>query len=238
MSGPHRRPEDSSRKNGDGREPANVRRPRTPVDEPVTARVRAFLRNNELYWCWFRHRTGGRPLLRNPMCRTTDRLQHISAWMWFLVAAFLIPALSVVVAPRIVDSWASPPMRPTTAVVEAVSQMPAGAGPSSEFNLPRTYTVRMRWVDGSGSVHRGSVKTVAATHRGAELRVWATPSGDRVTATRPHDMRVLDLAVLVLNIVVDVSFAAYGLHRLLRWQLDRHRLRGLDGELGRLLPRR
>lgn len=187
------------------------------------------MKSTVLYSWWLRRRTGGAPLHRNPLCRPSDRLQQISAWAWFFVAALTIPVVSVAAAPA---------MTATTAVVEHVAEDPVVVGPTAAVNIHRTYAVQVRWITGSGSIRRGSVETLTPPRKDAKIHIWATRSGDRVSTAQPRNSRALDMIVLLVNVAVDVCLAGYGAHRLLRWQLDRRRMRTWDAELGQLLARR
>lgn len=196
------------------------------------------MKKTVIHTWWLRRRTGGVPLRRNPLCRKSDRLQQISAWAWFVAALLTIPVVSIAVVPAIVDSWQLPTMAPTTAVMEHVAEAPVVVGSSPAVDFHRMYAVQVHWITSTGFVRRESVRVVAAPRRGSKIRIWATASGDRVTAARPRGSRALDTSMLIINAAVDVCLAAYGAHRLLRWQLDRRRLRAWDAELGKLLTRR
>lgn len=242
MSRPHRRPGDRPRPDGERRhdEPGNERDPHSSraLDASGIRTARDVIRNTAPYWWWHRRRTAGWPMRRNPLCRRSDRLQRLSAWLWFLVAALTIPVVTVAVAPSVVDGWQAPAMAPTTAVVEHVSDAPVVVGPSAEVNIRRMYDVRVRWVNQSGAVRRASLKVSTAPHQGAEIRIWSSASGNRIASAEPRDSRLLNLIVLNFNIALDVSVACYGLHRLLRWRLDRYRQRAWDADLTSLLSRK
>lgn len=181
-----------------------------------------------------RRRTKGLPLQRNPLCRTSDRVQQVSAWAWCLIAALAIPVIGVFVVPRVADSWHQP-MQPVTAVVENVTQNPVAVTPYAELNLHRTYAVQVHWATRSRSVRHGSVTLSRSPRRGSDIRVWVSRRGDHVTSVRPHDIRAMDLAVLTIYEAADICLLGYGAHRLLRWQLDRRRLRDWELELDHVL---
>jgi hypothetical protein len=176
---------------------------------------------------------------RNPLCRTTDRLEGLLIVGTILAAVLAVP-LAVGSAQQTYDEgvrasavaaahgqWAR-----ATLVADAPVSVSGGSdAPSATAETPAT------WRAPDGTAHRGPVPAPAGAEAGSTVRVWLDDSG-RVSQPPPRADQLSDRAVatglttwMALELGVVVSYL------LLRWLLDRRRLAGWDAEWQRVAPR-
>ena len=164
---------------------------------------------------------------RNPLRRTTDRVE---AWLTLVLVATM-----VVIAPLAVSRAAHAAYRDTirtaawevqhrfqveAVLLEDARQDPTGDEPPPQENIPTI----ARWTGRDGIVHTGTAYADNGTRAGTTIRIWIDDRGLLSGPPSRRDPRV-DAAMAALLTVCGIAAGFAGIRRILRWLLDRRRMR-------------
>ncbi len=181
-----------------------------------------------------RHRSGGLPPRRNPLCRRSDRIQWMMGWICLSLAVIALPVVTAVIlmnASRI--GWADRPVRSVKATVVRTQDSSPQFGTPFGGVIASTPHVKAHWRAPDGTKMSGMVTAPSHAHVGDTVRIWTTSDGqqapDPASARRGHDLMI---GVLLTGALFAVPTAAYGAYRGFVRGLDRRRLREWDVELG------
>lgn len=132
---------------------------------------------------------------RNPLRRRVDRLEAVLMMCALVVALLVIPAaagLGTTVREHAEDSAAQQRAQVHPVQARTLENASEAVAPSLGLNT----TVRVRWVDPSGSPHEGRADVLVGTAAGTELTIWLDRAGLMTKAPRlPADNAALGIAV-------------------------------------------
>jgi hypothetical protein len=164
---------------------------------------------------------------RNPMRRTSDRVEAWSALV--LVMAMLVGAPWA--ASRAAHSVYRDDVRTTAwetqhrVQVDAVLLQDARQDPADDGSEhPRSVPAIARWSGRDAAVHTGTVYVDEGSRAGHTIRIWiddhgflAGPPGRRSPSS--------DAAMAAVLTMAGIAAGLAGIRRVIRWQLDRRRMR-------------
>jgi hypothetical protein len=176
---------------------------------------------------WIRRTVRGMGWGRNPLRRTTDRVE---AWL-----TLVLVAVTLVVAPLAASrvaheayrdtvraaAWESQHLFQAEAVLlQDARQGPAGDEPTPQENVPAI----ARWTDRDGIVHTGTAYTANGTRAGTTISIWID---DRGLLSGPPSRRQprVDAAMAAILTVCGIAVGLAGIRRIMHCLLDRRRMR-------------
>ncbi|REF38108.1 Rv1733c family protein [Thermasporomyces composti] len=177
---------------------------------------------------------------RNPLYRTTDRLEGLLLLLTILAAILAVP-VAVAVGQRTHEEG----MRTTRAQIATGRWEKARlleAAPSTVTSLPDTPTdltalARATWRGPDGTMREGQVPVRPGTPAGATVRTWIDSSG-RATQPPLTASQVSDRAVATgLTTWLAIELGVVVVYIFLRWLLDRRRLASWRSEWEQVAPR-
>ena len=176
---------------------------------------------------WIRRTLRGMGWGRNPLRRTTDRVE---AWLTLvLVAATLVVApwaASRVAHEAYGDAvqtaaWEAQHRFQVEAVLlQDARQDPAGDEPSPQENVPTI----AQWTGRDGIVHTGTAYAGNGTRAGTTIRIWIDDRGLLSGPPSRRDPRI-DAAMAAILTVCGIAAGLAGIRRIIHWLLDRRRMR-------------
>ncbi|NIK61322.1 hypothetical protein [Kribbella shirazensis] len=174
---------------------------------------------------------------QNPLRRGVDRVEAVLLMTFVLAALLLIPAalaLGVVVHEHVERSAAE--VRAHAVAVRAVA-LDDTPDPGLAVDGPSTATVRVRWVDDSGTPHDGTADVPAGTQAGTEVRLWRNGDG-RLSESPPVAPNSTAAALAIgLSLPVFGWPALAFVYRLAVRPLDRYRAEAWGREWERVASR-
>jgi hypothetical protein len=101
---------------------------------------------------------------------------------------------------------------------------------------PAPALTRARWTGPDGAVRTGMIFSGAAQHSGATVRIWVDDHG--AVVARPVRRNAMVDAILVAVLAVSgLAVALCGVHGIVVWRLNRHRLRAWQDDWLLVEPR-
>lgn len=177
---------------------------------------------------------------RNPLYRTTDRLEGLLLLV-VIVAAILAVPVAVAVGQRTHDEGMRTSMVQTTSGHWERARL-LEAAPSTVTSIPDAPTdltalARATWRGPDGSTRVGQVPVRPGTPAGTTVRAWIDGSG-RATQPPLTASQVSDRAVATgLTTWLAMELGVVVVYILLRWLLDRRRLASWRSEWEEVAPR-
>lgn len=176
---------------------------------------------------WFRRTVRLVGWGRNPLRRTWDRIE---AWLTLLLVGVMLvigPWAAAHAAHAVYDddvrttAWEMQHRFPADAVLlEDARQDPADSTSPPPADVPTI----AQWTDRDGTVHTGTVFAGAGARAGTAIRIWID---DRGSVSGPPGRRSprMDAAMAAVLVLCGVGGGIAGIRRIIRWQLDRRRIR-------------
>ena len=173
-----------------------------------------------------------RLLGRDPLVRTTDRIQALAAALTIVVVLLSAP-LAAAVGTEIYDSRRhmyadQAPTRHTVAAT--VTDVPA----SQQILRTDTITVQARW-SAAGVEHTGAVKAPSTAKTGDPIEIWVDHNGAQVPAPTPTTRAAVEAVTGALVIWVGTAAVAANLFTVTRAVCDRIRFTGWQHDLHSLV---
>lgn len=174
---------------------------------------------------------------RNPLCRSTDRIETVLLWCTLVVALLLVPFGAAV------STTVGNALDASAARQRAVLQMlPARTLESTERQVPAVQgdvlsRVPVTYVDPQGVEHRAVTNVVIGTKAGAEVEIWLDRSGSIVTAPRAKSDSLAFGALAGVFTVLGGWLVVWALFSLAKRPLNRRRFRDWDAEWQAVAPR-
>jgi hypothetical protein len=169
---------------------------------------------------------------RDPLVRTTDRIEALVVVLAVVVSLLAIP-IAAAVGTAVHDSrrhlYAEQTHTRQT-VAATVTDVPA----SQQILRTGTTTVPARWTAG-GAEHTGAVKAPSTTKTGDTVEIWVDDNGAQVPAPTPTTRAAVEAATSALVIWISVAAIAATLSTLTRAVCDRIRLTGWQHDLDTLV---
>ena len=110
--------------------------------------------------------------------------------------------------------------RTTAVLLEAAPLQPTG--PPS---IPWASGVAGEWITAAGTVRQGRIAAPVGADAGTPVDIWIDGTGNAVRAPLPREAITTEAATTGAFTTLAISGVAVIVHLLLRWALDRHRLR-------------
>jgi hypothetical protein len=208
-------------------------KPHRPHDEHGTTHWRA----DEAAMDTFTVRLPRWPVLlrlrgRDPLVRTTDRIEALVFVLVVLVSLLAIP-IAAAVGTAVYDSRRQAYAEQTHThhtVTATVTDVPA----SQQILRTGTTTVPARWTAG-GEEHTGAVKAPSTTKTGDTIEIWVDNNGAQVPAPTPTTRAAAEAAMGALVIWISVAATTATLFTVTRAVCDRIRLTGWQHDLDSLV---
>jgi hypothetical protein len=206
--------------------------PHGPHDQRGTAHWRA----DEVAMDTFTLRLPRWPVLlrlldRDPLVRTTDRIQALVLVLAVAVSLLAIP-ITAAVGTAVYDSsrhiYAEQAHTRHT-VTATVTDVPA-----TQIVRTGTTTVPARWTAG-GAEHTGAVKAQSTAKTGDPIEIWVDNTGAQVPAPTPTTRAAVEAVTGALVIWISVAAIAATLSTLTRAICDRIRFTGWQHDLDSLV---
>jgi hypothetical protein len=168
---------------------------------------------------------------RDPLVRTTDRIEALVLVLAVVVSLLAIP-IAAAVGTAVYDSsrQAYAEQAHTRHTVAAtVTDVPA-----TQIVRTGTTTVPARWTAG-GAEHTGAVKAPSTTKTGDTVEIWVDHNGAQAPAPTPTTRAAVEAATGALLIWISVTAVAATLSTLTRAVCDRIRFTGWQHDLDTLV---
>ncbi|WP_329000965.1 hypothetical protein OHA18_41860 [Kribbella sp. NBC_00709] len=191
-------------------------------------------RSGELWVLMQARRLGGR---RNPLRRSTDRIETALLWCTLVAALLLIP-VGAAVGTGVQNSLDASAARQRA----VLHQVQARTLESSERQVPAVQgdvlsQVPVSYVDPRGAEQRRMTSVVIGTKAGAEVTIWLDRSGNIVTAPLSKSDSAAFGGTAGFFTVLGGWLALWGVFNLARVPLNRRRSREWDAEWLAIAPR-
>jgi hypothetical protein len=173
-----------------------------------------------------------RLLGRDPLVRTTDRIEALVVVVAVVVSLLAVP-IAAAVGTAVYDSRRQAYAEQTQSrqtVAATVTDVPA----SQQILRTGTTTVPARWT-AAGAEHTGAVKAQSTTKTGDTVEIWVDDNGAQVPAPTPTTRAAVEAATGALVIWISVAAIAATLSTLTRAVCDRIRLTGWQHDLDSLV---
>jgi hypothetical protein len=169
-----------------------------------------------------------RLLGRDPLVRTTDRIQALVSVLTVVVTLLAAP-IAAAIGTEVYDS------RRDTYAEQADTRHPVTATvtdvPASQQDLDTTtITVEARW-SAAGIEHTGAVKAQSTTKTDDPIEIWVDHNGAQVPAPPPTTRAAMEAVTVALVIWAGFAAGAASLITLTRAACDRIRFAGWQHEL-------
>jgi beta-lactamase regulating signal transducer with metallopeptidase domain len=168
---------------------------------------------------------------RDPLVRTTDRIEALVVVLAVVVSLLAIP-IAAAVGTAVYDArrQAYAEQADTLHTVPAtVTDVPA----SQQILRTGTTTVPARWT-AAGAEHTGAVKAQSTAKTGDTVEIWVDHNGEQAPAPTPTTRAAVEAATGVLVIWISVAAIATTLSTLTRAVCDRIRFAGWQHDLDSL----
>jgi hypothetical protein len=164
---------------------------------------------------------------RNPLRRTSDRIEAYLTLL-LIAAAFVVgpwaasrAALATYRSDLRATAWETQHRFQVDALLlEDARQDPADATSPPTDDVPTS----AQWTGRDALVHSGTAYVRSGTRAGTKVQIWVD---DRGLQTGPPGMRSphADAAMAAVFTLFGIAAGLAGIRRVIRWQLDRRRLR-------------
>jgi hypothetical protein len=169
---------------------------------------------------------------RDPLVRTTDRIEALALALAVVVSLLAVP-IAAAVGTAVHDSrrhiYAEQTHTRHT-VAATVTDVPA----SQQILRTGTTTVPARWTAG-GAEHTGAVKAQSTAKTGDTVEIWVDNNGAQVPAPTSTTRAAVEAATGALVIWISVAATAATLVTVTRAVCDRIRLTGWQHDLDSLV---
>jgi hypothetical protein len=173
-----------------------------------------------------------RLLGRDPLVRTTDRIEALVLVLAVVVSLLAVP-IAAAVGTAVYDSrrhiYAERAVTRHT-LTATVTDVPA----SQQILRTGTTTVPARWT-AAGAEHTGAVKAQSTTKPGDPIEIWVDNNGAQAPAPTPTTRAAVEAATGALAIWISVAATAATLSIITRAACDRIRLTGWQHDLDSLV---
>ena len=169
---------------------------------------------------------------RDPLVRTTDRIEALVFVLAIVVSLLAIP-IAAAVGTAVHDSNRrayAEQAHNRHAVTATVTDVPA----SQQILRTGTTDVPARWTV-LGAEHTGAVKAQSTTKTGDPVEIWVDHNGEQVPAPTPTTHAAMEAAMGALVIWMSVAATAATLYTLTRGVCDRIRSNGWQHDLEQLV---
>lgn len=170
-----------------------------------------------------------RALGRNPLVRTSDRIEALVWMLAVMVSILSIPAAAAIgtavhesMSSRYAEQAQTRHLVPATVIDGRATNEPSIA--------KTTITVDARWFVG-GREYTGTVDAPPTVKTGDQIDVWVDNNGRRVAKPTPVSAAATDAALVALAIWLTVDTAAATLYMVTRWAADRCRAAGWQRDI-------
>ncbi len=173
-----------------------------------------------------------RLLGRDPLVRTTDRIEALVVVLAVAVSLLAIP-IAAAVGTAVYDSRRQAYAEQTDTrhtVAATVTDVPA----SQQILRTGTTTVPARWT-AAGAEYTGAVEAQSTTKTGDTVEIWVDDNGVQVSAPTPTTRAAVEAATGALVIWISVAAIAATLSTLTRAVCDRIRSTGWQHDLDSLV---
>ncbi|MCV7060686.1 hypothetical protein H7I76_09440 [Mycolicibacterium vaccae] len=168
-----------------------------------------------------------RALGRNPLVRTSDRIEALVWMLAAMVSMLAIPAARDRYRGARVDEQ---PLRRAGSNRHLVPATVIDGVATNEPSIAKTtITVDARWFV-VGAIHRHS-RRAPTVRTGDQIDVWVDDNGRRVAKPTPVCAAATDAALVALAIWLTVDTAAATLYMVTRWAADRCRAAGWQRDI-------
>jgi hypothetical protein len=164
---------------------------------------------------------------RNPLRRTSDRVE---AWLTLVLVAAMA-ALGPWAASRAAHRVYRDDVRSTAwemqhhAQVDAVLLQDARQDPGYDGSPPpQSVPTMAQWSGQDATISTGTIYADEGSRAGSTVRIWIDDQG-LVTGPPGRRNPSSDAATAAVLTVVGVAAGIAGIRRIIRWQLNRHRMR-------------
>ena len=178
-------------------------------------------------------------LSRNPLCRTSDRMEGLLVVATLLAAMIAVPVAISVGRSAYADgrqtaaSQAASGHWDTARLLETAPGSMAGQDSSN----PPTTLARARWQGADGARTEGDVPVRAGSPAGSSVRVWVDATG-QVTRPPLTNSQLSDKGVATaITTLMGMELAIVVCSLLARWLLERRRLATWGAEWERVASR-
>ena len=169
-----------------------------------------------------------RALGRNPLVRTSDRLEAFSVLAVLLMALLVIPVAAA--AGRVTYESSMNTVREQTSSRHSVEAVALDGSTTMPVDFNGPAPLRVQWRDGSHT-RTQDIFTAATVRKGAEVTVWLDDAGKVVAEPLQADDATLSAAVAELSVWVSlVAFGAFCAY-VVRRSLDGYRARAWEREI-------
>ena len=169
---------------------------------------------------------------RDPLVRTTDRIEAVVLVLAVVVSLLAIP-ITAAVGTAVYDSRRQAYAEQTDtrhAVNATVTDVPA----SQQILRTGTITVSARWT-AAGTEHTGTVNAPSTTKTGEPIEIWVSNNGAQVPAPTPTTRAAAEAAMGALVIWICVAAIAATVFTVTRAVCDRIRFTGWQHDLDNLV---
>ena len=180
---------------------------------------------------WDRIRTAFVPR-RSALRRPSDRAETVARWVALVLLVLTVPFLLAAGSAQAQDVRDTSAHTRATAheVVGTVVSARARPSRSADGSPSGAVDVTVAWTDPDGSGHVADDVSYTGTATGRPWPMWIDASGHRVRAPASETDAVVQGALLVVLLLTGATTALVGALALLRWVLDRGRLRQWDDD--------
>jgi hypothetical protein len=169
---------------------------------------------------------------RDPLVRTTDRIEALVVVLAVVVSLLAVP-IAAAVGTAVYDSRRQAYAEQADArhtVPATVTDVPA----SPQILRTGTTTVPARWT-AAGAEHTGAVKAPSTAKTGDTVEIWVDNTGEQAPAPTPTTRAAVDAVTGALVIWVSVTAIAATVFTVTRAVCDRIRLSGWQHDLDSLV---
>jgi hypothetical protein len=169
---------------------------------------------------------------RDPLVRTTDRIEALVMVLAVVVSLLAIP-IAAAVGTAVYDSRRQA-YAEQTHTRHTVAATVTDVSASQQILRTGTITVPARWTAG-GAEHTGAVKAQSTTKTGDTVEIWVDDNGAQAPAPTPTTRAAVEAATGALGIWISVAAIAATLSTLTRAACDRIRFTGWQHDFDSLV---
>lgn len=178
---------------------------------------------------------------RNPLRRTSDRIQALAAYLAVMVVLLVAPWAAWSLGRNTyreqlrASEWERQRVSRAEAVLGEDAVWHAADG-SEGLPPPKYVPTAARWTGPDGLPHTGTVFAAVGGRKNDIVLIWVDPRG--AVASPPAARNpAADAVVVALFVSCGIAGALTGLYRIVVWRLDRGRLRAWQQEWVEVEPR-
>lgn len=169
---------------------------------------------------------------RDPLVRTTDRIEALVTVLAVVVSLLAIPIAAAIGTAVYDTSRRAYAEQAETRHTVAATVTDVAASP--QIVRTGTTTVPARWTAG-GAEHTGAVEAPSTTKTGDAVEIWVDDNGAQVSAPTPTSRAAVEASTGALVVWMSVAAIAATLSTLTRAVCDRIRLTGWQHDLDHLV---